>query len=754
MKSFLNFSIKALTTIFFIVSANVAEAGTRYKDIVFVAATGATGIPFGSNLNIDGSTASLLLDIYQPTGDTLTLRPLVICMHGGGLTAGARTELSPFCIDFAQRGYVSATIDYRVGIEAPVNVKTVLEATLRGVQDAKAAVRYLRSHAAQFGIDTSKIYLEGASAGSVIAVHYAYWNQDEIPGDINQVKWGNIEGTSGNPGVSSSIKGIINYCGAIIDPTWIDAGENPVANFHGLLDTVVPPDSGVSGAFAIVMQGGVAISRTATRLGIYNQGAFFPNMGHGGNEDSLRVFSSNFLYTLMVLSSASPTDFASIALSSKSLKVFRYDTYSFSVSSVDKNGNRIILPQSMVQYSCDSKIGSIASSGVFTPSAHPDSGYVRAKLNSATDSCYVKTYDFKYFIVRPRVAVIDTLRTLKLTIDTYDADSVKNNFAISNFTLASTDPSVGTVDAKGIFTAKKNGTTRIVATCNGFRDSNVVRVEIAGGLVNFDLLESVGGWTFSGVSLDSLSVTLATDQKSAGNGSFMIKYKFTYDPVQPQSTIYLNKDLLVYGIPDSIYLDVKSDGRSHRLYYLFADGDSELFRGTGLKFLNNSLKFDNINASMSGLSPLVSPSELTYPLTLKRMEIRLTGDNVPGNSTSGTLYVDNLRLKYPGNITGVEKVPVVPSLFRLEQNYPNPFNPSTVISYHLPAGQAGLPVNSRVTISVYDILGREVATLVNEQKPAGTYSVQFDASKLSSGIYFYRLKAGSNTEMKKMILLK
>ena len=747
MKSFHDFFVKGLMTLVVIVGANVVDAGTRYKDIVFVAASGVTGIPFGSNLNIDGSTATLSLDLYQPTGDTLTSRPLVICIHGGSLTVGSRIEMSPFCIDLAQRGYVAATIDYRVGIESPNGVKTVLEATLRGVQDTKAAVRFLRSHAAQYGIDTSRIYLEGSSAGSVIAVHYAYWSQDEIPSDINQAKWGNIEGASGNPGVSSSIKGIVNYCGAIVDQTWIDPGEIPVANFHGLLDTVVPPDSGLSGAFGIVMQGGVAISRTATRLGVYNQGAFFPNMAHGGNEDSLRLFSSNFIYSLMVLSSASPTDFASITLSPKSQKVFLYDNYTFSVSSVDMNGNRIILPQSMIQYSCDSKIGSIASSGVFTPSGHPDSGYVRAKLNNSTDSCYVKTYDFKYFIVRPRVTVTDTLRTLKVTIDTYDADSVKQNFAISYFTLTSTDPSIGSIDPKGIFTAKKNGTTRIVAVCNGYRDTSVVRVESASGIVNFDLLESISGWTFTGVSLDSLSVTVVTDQKSAGNSSFMVKYKFTYDPDQPVATIYLSKDLLVYGIPDSIYLDVKSDGRNHRLYYLFSDADSELFRGAGQKFLNNSSKFDNVNASMLGLSPLVNPSELTYPLTLKRLEIRLAGDNVPGNATSGTIYLDNLRLKYPGNITGVEKMSVVPVLYRLEQNYPNPFNPSTVISYQL-------PVKSYVSLKVYDLLGREVAELVNEVTPAGKYDIPFDAATRSSGIYFYRLKAGSYVETKKMILLK
>ncbi|MFA6469868.1 MAG: GLUG motif-containing protein [Bacteroidota bacterium] len=88
-----------------------------------------------------------------------------------------------------------------------------------------------------------------------------------------------------------------------------------------------------------------------------------------------------------------------------------------------------------------------------------------------------------------------------------------------------------------------------------------------------------------------------------------------------------------------------------------------------------------------------------------------------------------------------------PKEFALEQNYPNPFNPSTVISYQL-------PVNSPVTMKVYDVIGREVATLVNEVKEAGSYSVTFDASKLSSGIYFARLQNGDKVQLKKMLMMK
>lgn len=85
--------------------------------------------------------------------------------------------------------------------------------------------------------------------------------------------------------------------------------------------------------------------------------------------------------------------------------------------------------------------------------------------------------------------------------------------------------------------------------------------------------------------------------------------------------------------------------------------------------------------------------------------------------------------------------------FNLNQNYPNPFNPSTIIKYEIPS-------NSFVTLKIYDVLGKEVAKLVNQNENAGLYSIYFDASKLASGIYYYRIKAGNFMQTKKMILLK
>jgi len=112
--------------------------------------------------------------------------------------------------------------------------------------------------------------------------------------------------------------------------------------------------------------------------------------------------------------------------------------------------------------------------------------------------------------------------------------------------------------------------------------------------------------------------------------------------------------------------------------------------------------------------------------------------------------------RYSDNATDVEEENIeteIPSKYELSQNYPNPFNPSTTINYSIPVVDA-YASTANVTLKVYDILGREVATLVNKEQSPGNYSVRFDASNLTSGLYFYRLTAGKFTSVKKMMLLK
>ena len=147
-----------------------------------------------------------------------------------------------------------------------------------------------------------------------------------------------------------------------------------------------------------------------------------------------------------------------------------------------------------------------------------------------------------------------------------------------------------------------------------------------------------------------------------------------------------------------------------------------------------------------------SPSPPFYTRTISYSFITKSGSVVEiiANDTtapnSGIIQTDGATWSISGTV-GVESEDQNPTQYSLGQNYPNPFNPSTTISFSI--------LNSEfITLKVFDVLGNEAATLINEEKSAGTYQIEFDANKLSSGIYFYKLQIGNFIETKKMILMK
>jgi len=129
------------------------------------------------------------------------------------------------------------------------------------------------------------------------------------------------------------------------------------------------------------------------------------------------------------------------------------------------------------------------------------------------------------------------------------------------------------------------------------------------------------------------------------------------------------------------------------------------------------------------------------------IEFGITGSSTNGDTIhiGSTYKLDDLTLT--GTAAGIETVPGAPLAYTLAQNYPNPFNPSTSISYQLKSAV-------QVRLSVYDILGREVAVLVDGMQTQGPHEIRFDGSGLASGVYIYRLQAGTFVEQRKMVLAK
>ena len=108
---------------------------------------------------------------------------------------------------------------------------------------------------------------------------------------------------------------------------------------------------------------------------------------------------------------------------------------------------------------------------------------------------------------------------------------------------------------------------------------------------------------------------------------------------------------------------------------------------------------------------------------------------------------DSINFYFGSPLTGIQEGNEIPNAYSLSQNYPNPFNPTTTFKFSLPNA-------AQTKLVIYDLLGREVSVLVNAQLNAGNYKVVWDASNYSSGVYFYRIEAGSFVDVKKLVLMK
>ncbi|OAZ05064.1 alpha/beta hydrolase [Flavobacterium succinicans] len=219
---------------------------TKYIDNLYTVSKTAD-LTYANALNIEGNNQILKYDLYQPTEDNQTTRPLIIAIHGGGFIEGSKENPGTvrLCETLTKKGYVSMSINYRLGYEQPKNEKTYSEAVWRAQQDLRAAIRFAKANAAKLRIDASKVFILGGSAGAVTCLNVGYLNQDEAPIIINQTKWGTIEGNSGNLNFSSSVKAIISIAGGLTNPSIIKTGDAPVAFIHCNQDPVVPYNEGL-----------------------------------------------------------------------------------------------------------------------------------------------------------------------------------------------------------------------------------------------------------------------------------------------------------------------------------------------------------------------------------------------------------------------------------------------------------------------------------------------------------------------------
>lgn len=460
---------------------------------------------------------------------------------------------------------------------------------------------------------------------------------------------------------------------------------------------------------------------------------------------------------LIVVSSAPNDTLSSIQFTPKKVKLYRGYNLQFRVTGWDQYYNKVQINENEIVYSCSPGLGTISSSGIFTVGDNPQIGYVFASYKGYKDSSKIEVQSISKINILPKKAVADSIRLLNFKMTAYDPNNVIRPLLLNEYTWSVLNPSVGLIDTMGRFKGLSEGTTKVVVSYQSIKDTAEITVQIEQGTILLNDMESLSGWSFSSENVDTINTILSISNSdfSQGTSSFRIDYKFTYNP-NVNNWVYLNRDFPVYGIPDTILIDAKTDGQQHHISYLVTDENDELFRINTNKYATAATFFDPIKAYTLNAGALVAGSSLFFPMKIVQIGIKLGSTRQAGQVYSGTIFLDNFRLHYPSGVTSVEDEQIILSEFRLYNNYPNPFNPVTKIKFNLPVlGQDGI-LSYKTELKIYDILGNEVTTLINEQKSPGIYEIEFDSTKykLSSGVYFYQLKAGEFTSTKKFVLMK
>jgi acetyl esterase/lipase len=210
-------------------------APLRYRDPVFASISETQNVQYGAAPDLNGNTVPLMLDLYQPSGDTVRQRPAIVWVHGGGYCCGDKfsSPSTTLAQEFAHYGYVTVSINYRqlvpggCGVTNDHVTQACYAAAAAAQHDAQAAVRWLRANATTYGIDPTRIGIGGESAGAITATLVGLDPQD--PGD------------SGNPGYSSAVDAFMSLSGGAVDGKFTASpGDAAGLLFSGTSDSTVP----------------------------------------------------------------------------------------------------------------------------------------------------------------------------------------------------------------------------------------------------------------------------------------------------------------------------------------------------------------------------------------------------------------------------------------------------------------------------------------------------------------------------------
>ena len=464
--------------------------------------------------------------------------------------------------------------------------------------------------------------------------------------------------------------------------------------------------------------------------------------------------------SLQVISTAPRGTLAHLLLAPKRLEVYQGQRILFQPTGTNEYYDSIPLPPDL-SFDVDPRLGTIATSGLYTAAAVNDSGWVFAHWQTARDSARVVVHTLARISPRSQGYVMapgDSVMMRVLGTTGGGVTSVLEN----NLTSFTPSSAVVNVNGQGVVRAVSAGTGLLAIQYGGL--SAQASFDCTGNdtTIVVDPLDKLDDWGISLVNAtaDEVAVSMASDPVSAARKVLLIDHSH----LPGQKGVNFNTVLPLGGQPDSLSLRIYGSGNADTMSLILTDGNGTRLTAATRGSVDWSGEWRDAGFHFQ---VILGGYQVKFPLAISQMQVSFGTASGSSGFVQGLLYLADLRVHYhhrPTSGVTQQKSPL-PERCELLQNYPNPFNPSTRIRYSIGSGVSGLGAGTAgsgnlglgstvVRLVVYDVLGREIAVLVDEKKEPGSYEVTFNGTRFASGVYFYRLTAGDFIQTRTFVLLR
>lgn len=656
------------------------------------------------------SSGSLLATMFVPA---VSNGIGVVLVHGSG---GGRGSQRPWCDTLAAYGYVAMSIDYVEGSTYPEEPRT-----------AKIAVEFLRRNASRFGITTDQIVGWGMSRGAWI------WGQ--------AIPWDNADSTFlTDPAVDDHLNAAIllygYYAGTCIP--FVSNITTPVLLMHGTADVVVPYQQSVELNDSLIAHNKVAqllLFEGAPHAFDLNYPAAnaFTLDGLVAKDTALAFLRRTVNPALKIRVSSSSADCGNVLVHSSDTLTFKIDNIGSSDLTLDSAGGKIpaftlidlpafpavLPPRASVQFHL---VFHPTAAGVYTDtidlgSDDPLHPMLKIGIRGRAISAIARASSGVLYASGPGQA-----GAVLYTVTPASGETVPVGEA-------------GVPELRGLTVRRSTG--ELYGAVTSASASVIYRVSADSGYavaVGNAPVGNLRGLAFSrgdvlyGVTADGILCRInpeAGDTTSVGRVPALVYSGLAFSPITGKLWASVRTPI------DSIFtLDT-------------ANGAATFVGTTGFNALTMALSFGP-HGNLYGLIDNGSGEDY-----LAEIDTTTGAGSLVSVNPLSEHYLLAIAMSPDTTVTSVPNTTngEVPERYALGQNYPNPFNPSTQITY-------SLPQQSHVVLKLYDVLGRETATLVNERQQAGNYTVQWNAEGVPSGVYFYRIVAGNFVQTREMILIR